>query len=384
MNKTKIAWDVIYKTFQKMPVKKNKIIFESFLGRGYNDSPKAISDYLITHDYDYNIYWSINDPKKIDSEEFEVVKKPSIAYLYHLATAKYIITNSRMPKEFEKREGQKLIQTWHGTPLKKLVLDMEENHFPATTKINYFINFLSDVAKWDYLISPNEYSTKIFKRAFAFEGEIMEIGYPRNDRLHKFHPVEVDNIKERLKITPDKKVLLYTPTFRENNAKKKGQYIEQIKLNFNQVLKNNPDWVILVRSHYLITEHQKLKNDQIIDVSLYHDINDLYIISDTLLTDYSSTMFDYAILNRPIIKFAHDFKEYESKLRGFYLDYHKDIPATNIQNEAELSELLKNFDQYKEFWIEEIVEFNNKFNSISNGKSAKQFVDFLGKIEDDK
>ncbi len=235
MNKTTIAWDVIYKSFQKLPMKKNKIVFESFLGRGYNDSPKAISDYILNHDSEYDIIWSVNDPKKIKSEEFEVVKKPSISYLYHLATAKYIITNSRMPKEFQKRPNQKLIQTWHGTPLKKLVLDMEENHFPNTTKIKYFINFLKDVEKWDYLISPNKYSTEIFRRAFAFEGEILEIGYPRNDRLHKFHPDEALKIREKLNINPVAKVLLYTPTFRENNAKKKGQYIEQIKMNFNQV-----------------------------------------------------------------------------------------------------------------------------------------------------
>ncbi len=377
MNKTKIAWDVIYKSFQKLPMKKNKIVFESFLGRSYNDSPKAICDYILDNDYDYDIIWSVNDPKKITSEEFEVVKKPSISYLYHLATAKYIITNSRMPKEFQKREGQKLIQTWHGTPLKRLVLDMEENHFPNTTKINYFINFLSDVAKWDYLISPNAYSTEIFRRAFAFEGEILEIGYPRNDRLHKYHPEEAVKIRERLNIDPNAKVLLYTPTFRENNAKKKGQYIEQIKMNFNQVLKNNPDWVVLVRSHYLVTEHQKLKNENIIDVSSYHDINDLFIISDTLLTDYSSTMFDFAILNRPIIKFAHDYEEYEGKLRGFYLDYHKDIPATNIKNEQELSELLNNFEQYSDFWAGELVDFNLKFNNISTGSSSKEFVEYL-------
>lgn len=377
MNKTKIAWNVIYKTFQKMPIKKNKIIFESFLGRGYNDNPKAISDYLINNEYDYEIIWSIKDPKKIDSEELEVVKKPSISYLYHLATAKYIITNSRMPIEFEKRSGQKLIQTWHGTPLKKLVLDMQENHFPGTSKIEYFINFLKDVEKWDYLISPNSYSSDIFRRAFAYEGKMLEIGYPRNDRLQKYSPDENLKIRQELKIAPEAKVLLYTPTFRENNAKDKGQYIEQIKLNFNQVLKDNPNWVILVRSHYLITEHQKINNKQIIDVSSYGDINDLYIISDTLLTDYSSTMFDFSLLNRPIIKYAHDYEEYEGKLRGFYLDYHKDIPATSIQNEQELSELLSNFDQYKEFWLDEILEFNMKFNDFSKGDSARQFAKIL-------
>ncbi len=377
MNKTSITWGLIYKSFQKFPINKRKIVFESFLGRSYNDNPKAISDFILDQAYDYDIIWSVNNPKKIDSEEFEVVKKPSIVYLFHLATAQYVITNSRMPKGFEKRPGQKLIQTWHGTPLKRLVLDMEENHFPNTSKISYFINFLKDVEKWDYLISPNEYSTEIFKRAFAYEGKVLEIGYPRNDRLYTYHPEEQNAIREKLGIKPGAKVLLYTPTFRENNAKKKGQYIEQIKLNFNQVLKNNPDWVVLIRSHYLITEHQKIKNDNIIDVSGYDDINDLYIASDTLLTDYSSTMFDYAILNRPLIKYAHDYKEYEGKLRGFYLDYHNDIPATNIQNEVELSELLVNFDQYKEFWATEIMEFNQKFNSPSQGDSARKFVEFL-------
>lgn len=375
MNKSNIAWDIIYRSFTKLPIKTNKIVFESYLGRNYNDNPKAISDYLIKNEMDYNIIWFFNNPKQFEDDTIEATKKPSISYLFHLATAKYIVTNSRMPKQFEKRSDQVLLQTWHGTPLKKLALDMQENHFPNTTKIEYFMEFLGDVQNWDYLISPNAYSTDIFRRAFAFENEVLESGYPRNDRLINYHPDEINQIKKKLELDLDKKILLYTPTFRENNAKVKGHYNEKITLKFNKVLEQNPDWIILVRSHYLITEKIKFKNPNVINMTEYPDVNELYMISDVLLTDYSSAMFDFAMLNRPIIKYAPDLEMYESKMRGFYLDYHEEIPATSINNEQELGELLKNFEQYKLYWTDELVEFNQKFNHLNDGKATKRIVD---------
>ncbi len=379
MNKSNIAWDVIYKSFQKLPIKSNKIVFESYLGRSYNDNPRAISDYITENDLDYNIIWFFNEPKKFEDDTIEATKKPSISYLFHLATAKYIVTNSRMPKHFTKRKDQVLIQTWHGTPLKKLVLDMKENHFPNTSKIEYFTEFLNDVKYWDYLLSANQYSTDIFRGAFAYEKEILELGYPRNDRLINYHPDEKRAIKQNLQIDLKKKILLYTPTFRENNAKEKGKYNENITLKFNRVLEQNPDWIILVRSHYLITEKIKFKNPNVINVSEYLDINDLYLISDVLLTDYSSTIFDFAILNRPIIKYAPDLELYESKMRGFYLDYHQEIPATSIKNERELSELLKSFEEYKLFWTDEITDFNQRFNGLNDGKATKRIVEKIFK-----
>ncbi len=377
MSKEKIGWNIVFKNFQNLPLKKKKVMFESFVGRGYNDNPYAISEHLSDKELEYDLVWGLDEKliKKVDYADIRTAKRFSVRYLYHLATAKYIITNSRLPKGFVKREGQVIIQTWHGTPLKKLVLDMENNHFPNISKIDYLIEFLSDVKKWDYLVSPNQYSTNIFRRCFAYEGEILEVGYPRNDRLVNFHPNEVVKIKEHLKIPETKKVLLYTPTFRENKVTEKGKYVEEQKLNLAQIVKQNPDWIILVRSHYLINKYGRFKHPNIIDVSQYQDLNDLFIISDCLLTDYSSTMFDYTILNRPIIKYAYDLAEYSEELRGFYLDYHNDIPATSIENERELGELLDNFEQYQEFWLKEINDFNQRFNYLADGKATKRLVE---------
>ncbi len=376
MNKQNLAWKFLYKKFKSLPLKKNKILFESFEGCGYNDSPYAISEHITNNDLDFDLVWALNYKiiKDVDYANIITTKKVSISYLFHLATAKYIITNGNLPEQFVKREGQIIVQTWQGTPLKKLVLDIENNHFPNTSKIDYIIKFLEDVKRWDYLISPSSYATSIFRNAFAYEGEILEIGLPKNDRLINFHPDEVTVLKERLNLPNDKKVLLYTPTFREHKYNEKGKYLEENKLNFAQIVKNNPDWIILVRSHYLVNKNSRFKNKNIIDVSKYSDLNDLFIVSDCLLTDYSSTMFDYSILNRPIIKFAYDLDEYEHKYRGFYIDYKADIPATSIENEGELSELLSNFEHYQNFWTEEMLTFNQRFNSLANGKSTKQFV----------
>ncbi len=169
MKKPKMKWKTLYKTFCKMPIRKNKILFESFGGKNYDDNPFAISEYLSDNDLEFDLIWSLNDKiiKDVDFADIATTKRMSISYLYHLATAKYIITNSNLSANFVKRPDQIVIQTWHGTPIKKQGIDMESNYFPNTSRIDYLLAMLTDVKKWDYLISSNHYSTSIFNRCFS-------------------------------------------------------------------------------------------------------------------------------------------------------------------------------------------------------------------------
>jgi len=368
-----VIWKIIYNFFKLFPVNEKKIVFESFLGRNYSGNPKAIFEYVQEKkSNEYDCIWFFKNDKKIKGAK-SIIRIKSLSYYYHLATAKYIVTNSRMPLGFKRKNKQIYIQTWHGTPLKKLVYDMENVTLPGIDKENYFKNFTEDVNEWSYLISPNEHSTKSFRSAFRFEKEILEIGYPRNDYLVNYPKEDIRKIKNKLKIKENKKVLLYAPTFRDNDFSTRGNYNQPININFKKIQEENSDWVILLRTHYLVTQNINIKEyENVIDVGNYDEINELYVISDALMTDYSSVFFDYAILKRPMIFFAYDLEEYENELRGFYLDYLNTIPGSNIKDTKELSAILKNFEKYSQENQEKLIKFNEKFNEFEKGKASQE------------
>ncbi len=373
-----LAEKLIKKTQLLIPASENIIIFESFLGRNYSDSPKAIYEELLKTNADLKCVWALEntdiDEKMIPGNSI-LVKRLSPKYFYYLARAKFIVSNSRITRKFEKKEDQVYIQTWHGTPLKKLVLDMDNVTLPGTNKQNYYINFLKEAQRWDYLISANEYSTEKFKSAFSQEN-IIEIGYPRNDILVNHTSADIEHSREKLGLFPEDKVLLYAPTFRDNSSDTPGEYNQQIKLDLEQLAIKCPEWKILLRTHYLVTEELEIKTPNVIDVSTYDDVNDLYLASDAIMTDYSSVFFDFAILNRPMIFFAYDIKEYEGELRGFYLDYHT-LPGDKIEDTDDLIEILSDIESYKKTYQPEIDKFRKTYNSLEKGTASKYVVDTI-------
>ncbi len=368
---------LIKKTQLLIPASNDLIFFESFLGRNYSDNPKAIYEELLHTNSNLKCIWSLDNPESaIDIPgEFKVVRRLTPLYFYYLARSKYIVSNSRLTRKFEKKESQVYIQTWHGTPLKKLVLDMENVTLPGTNKQNYYINFLKEAHRWDYLISANKYSTEKFKSAFSQE-EILEIGYPRNDILVNHTQHDIDLCRERIGLYPEDKVILYAPTFRDNSSETPGEYNQQMKLDLEALAIKCPDWKILLRTHYLVTEEIEINTKNVIDVSKYDDVNDLYLASDVLMTDYSSVFFDYAILNRPIIFFAYDLKEYERDMRGFYLDYHT-LPGQNIEDTQDLIEILDDIEEYRNRYQYELDKFRNEYTSLEKGNASKYVVDLI-------
>ncbi len=368
---------VIKQTQLLIPASEDLIFFESFLGRNYSDNPKAIYEELLARNSQLKVVWSL-DAIDTDLElpgDPKLVKRLSPSYFYYLARSKYIVSNSRLTRKFEKKEEQVYIQTWHGTPLKKLVLDMDNVTLPGTNKQNYYINFLKEAHRWDYLISANEYSTEKFKSAFSQE-DILEIGYPRNDILVNHTQQDIDDSRERIGLFPEDKVILYAPTFRDNSSDTPGEYNQQMMLDLEALAIKCPEWKILLRTHYLVTEEIDITTSNVIDVSNYDDVNDLYLASDVLMTDYSSVFFDYAILNRPIIFFAYDLKEYEREMRGFYLDYHT-LPGQNIQNTSDLIDILNDLNAYRDLYSTELDAFRAQYSNLEKGTASKYVVDLI-------
>ncbi|KLT15585.1 CDP-glycerol:glycerophosphate glycerophosphotransferase [Neobacillus vireti] len=371
-----------------LPVKKKLVIFESFLGKQYSDNPRAIYEYLRKNHPEYKMFWSIdkNYSQKFNKMNIPVVNRFSMKWLFLLPRAEFWVTNSRLPLWFKKPNHTTYLQTWHGTPLKKLASDMKEVHMPETTTENYKENFYKESRRWDFLISPNPYSTSIFQRAFKYDKEILETGYPRNDPLVNNNNIAaINKIKEKLGIPKNKKVILYAPTWRDNEFFERGKYKFTMQLNLEHLqISLSNEYVLLLRLHYLISNRIDIKryHDFVFDFSNYDDISDLYLVSDILLTDYSSVFFDYLCLKRPIIFYTYDIDTYRDKVRGFYFDYEKDAPGPLVKTTEEVINVIKQISENQFKPSEEVIRFHREFCSLENGVSAEKVVEkvFLERV----
>jgi CDP-glycerol glycerophosphotransferase len=371
----------------KLPAKKNLVIFESFLGKQYSDNPRAIYEYLSENYAEYQLVWSVDKrfTHNFEHKGLVYVKRFSFKWLFMMARAKYWVTNSRMPLWIPKPRHCTYLQTWHGTPLKRLAVDMDEVHMPGTSTQRYKENFIKESSNWDFLISPNGYSTEIFRRAFQFEKEMIESGYPRNDYLYLANNSDtINKIKQTYDIPLDKKVILYAPTWRDNQFYAVGKYKFDLDLDLSLMReKLGDEYVIILRMHYLVSENFDLGPYEgfAFDFSNHEDIRDLYLISDLLITDYSSVFFDYANLKRPMIFYVYDIDMYRDKLRGFYFDFENQAPGPLVKTTKQVIDTIKEIES-EEFQVP--ISFNSfyeKFCYLESGQSSKRVVEkvFLGR-----
>ncbi|MBO6046501.1 MAG: CDP-glycerol glycerophosphotransferase family protein, partial [Erysipelotrichaceae bacterium] len=233
---------------------------------------------------------------------------------------------------------------------------------------------------YDYLISPSAFCTEKFTSAFGLEDRqeiIQEVGYPRNDDLFTFDDVKVTAIKYNLGVPQDKKVILYAPTWRDNQHIAGTGYVYKNEMDLDLMKERFGDeYVILYRTHYFVAKQLDLSKYQgfVYNVSNYDDINDLYIISDILITDYSSVFFDYADLRRPILFYMYDLNDYQTNIRDFYIDL-SELPGPIAQTQEELINEIENIDQFDEKYHDVYKAFNDKFNYLDDGHAAARVVD---------
>lgn len=375
-----ILFKTIFTVVGLLPKKKKLVMFESFHGRQYSDSPRAIYEYMHRHYPNYNLIWSI-DKRSIELFEslgVPYIKRFTLKWFFTKPRAQIWINNVRLPKWMPRPRGTVYVQTWHGTPLKKLGLDIEEIHMPGTQTENYRKNIISESENWSFLISPNKYSSEIFRSAFGYSGEIIESGYPRNDILYTADEKITGAIKRKLKIPIEKKVILYAPTWRDDEFYKVGQYKFTFQFELEKMRERfGNEFVLLTRMHYLVAESFDFENygDFVKDVSSYPDIAELYLISDMLITDYSSVFFDYANLNRPIIFYMYDLDDYRDRLRGFYFDIEKEAPGQIVEDEEGLFDAIEYASKNGQVYPEAFKKFRNRFCYLEDGKSTEQLVD---------
>lgn len=294
-------------------VRPEKILFINFLGKGYGCNPKYIAEELLKRNRGYDLVWAVSnlDDESIPSK-IRKVRINRFKYFYELATCKILVSNVRMPMYFQKRKNQLYIQTWHGcVPLKKIEAAVEDK-----LSLEYVQLAKNDSSNIDLLISNSGFCTNIYQQDFWYQGKILESGSPRND---VFFAKNKDCIKEKIckqyHIALDKKIILYAPTFR-NSADYNYFTIDFKKLVAE--LKN--EYVVLIRLHPNVSNNQYDYDDMVINANDYGDTQELLCISDILITDYSSMMFDALYTNHSTYLYAPDYEDYLDE-RGLYFPY---------------------------------------------------------------
>lgn len=373
------AYKYLFQFISILPAKKNLIMFESFLGKQYSCNPRAIYEYLQRNHPDYELIWSV-DPrfeKGFHEKGIPYARRFSVKWLFLMARARFWVTNSRMPLWIPKPKQTIYLQTWHGTPLKKLAHDMKEVLMAGTTTEQYKQEFYLESRNWDYLISPNRYSTEIFKRAFKFDKEMIESGYPRNDIFYKQGHEEIAKVfKKKHQLPEDKKVILYAPTWRDNQFHQEGKYKLDLQLDLEKLKQElGEEYIIILRMHYLVAENFDLEAYKGFawDFSKHEDIQELYLISDLLITDYSSVFFDYANLKRPMIFFTYDLEEYKDDIRGFYFNFEEKAPGPLVETTEEVIAAIKDLVN-STVSNERMNEFYQQFCYLEDGHAAERVV----------
>lgn len=377
----KIKREMYNHVYKKKPLMEKTVLFECFFGGFYSDSPKYIFEQLVkAYPGEYDCVWVYKDKKMDVPFACKQVKRFSFAYYKYLARAKYFVFNNRQPAWMEHRDGMVFLETWHGTPLKRLTFDQDE---VLSASPNHKALMYKSSRNWDYLVSPNEFSTEVFKSCFMFDNMMLNTGYPRNDILHKPDKEEfAKQIRKKLGIPEGKKTILYAPTWRDDEFYGHGQYKFTLKLNLQQMKeKLSDEYVVLLRTHYYIADSIDITGveDFVVNVCRYNDIAELYLISDILITDYSSVFFDYAGLKRPMLFYTYDLEKYRDDLRGFYIDMETEVPGPLLLTTEEVIDSIQNIDEVNETYEERYKAFYKRFCGWEDGRASEKIVDFVFK-----
>lgn len=365
-----------------VPLRKNKFFCISMTGNSYGDSIKCLSDYIAAHNPSSTIVWAFTDIFfNLTDCEHKKVKLYTFSYYYHILTSKYILSNVSLDKKMLlKRKGQICVQTWHGTALKRIGIDMyshkELSHHGIFTGglITEYNARLTDI-----LVSGSRFMTKILHEKCLYPMHVIhEIGTPRNDIFFQYKPEVIEKVRAYYGIAKDTKIILYAPTFRAG-----GDFtyydvdLQKIKIILEQ--KSCNIYVIMVRLHPNLLKNKddfftRFPSDTI-DASSYPDMMELLYTADVLVTDYSSCMFDFMYSYKPVILYVPDRLTYD---RGFYLDIDK-LPFIVVNDNMEIDDKLAQFvdKDYKN----ELEIFFNHIGSVEDGKATENLYKLMMNYE---
>lgn len=347
------------------------ILFISFGGRKFDDSPKAIYDEMIkdVRYKDYRIVWAFVNPDAFEIPVGEKVKCDTFAYFKTALKARVWISNSTVERGLEfKGKHTFYFDTWHGTPIKKMGSDLDTSNKAFGAKGDWPV---------DYFTCQGEFEADVFGRVFSKigRGKMHVIGLPRNDVYANYTKEYMLSLREKMGIPANKKVILYAPTFREYDKTDSMEVKVSVPMQLDKWCKElGDDYVLLFRAHYEVAKGLNIKDDDFVrEVSNYPCMEDLMIVSDILISDYSSVFFDYSIMPKPMLAFCYDYDKYATE-RGMYFDIREWMPSAD--NEDDMLALIKSGN------IDDLVAKTKAFQQkyvTAFGSATKQSLDVIAK-----
>ncbi|MEO9863435.1 MAG: CDP-glycerol glycerophosphotransferase family protein [Yoonia sp.] len=323
--------------FLRLPVDPDLVVYQSYWGQKVACNPYAIFKYLQQLEHHLIHVWVVKNGTDLRGTAHNAthVTEHSLRYYYTMARAGILINNANFPDEIMKRQGSIHVQTKHGTPLKYMGLDQLRLDPKAFVDPDAFA---VRCARWDYVISSNRYSTDVWRRSFPYNYQVIETGYPRNDRLIATTDAEQSELRDQLGLPAQAEVVLYAPTFRSSHFRETEQERETILAGILSGLK--PGQILAVRDHYYVKAGRTLVQDpRLFDLTGVPSTTEVMLVTDLLITDYSSIMFDFAVRKKPIIVFAPDLSQYRAA-RGTYFDISQDHPGVYCATLPELIQAL--------------------------------------------
>lgn len=353
-----------------------EVLFESYESRAYADNARAIAEELLRRGLPLRCSWVVVDGQTELPEGITAVSRRSREHYRSMARAQYVVVpNYRDLRDWHQRPpGQVVVQTWHGAPFKRIGLDNPRGR--VYSAFDYTEIMRRESAGWDYLLSPNPPSTAILRRAFSYDGPVLETGYPRTDVFHSPDaPRAAERVRERLGLPEGKRVVLYAPTMRDDLNYGGNRYRLDLRLELDKARAAlADDHVLLVRNHAKVVDPVPVDGDFARDVSLWPDVNELLLATDVLVTDYSSLMFDFANTGRPMLFFTYDLADYRDRLRGLYFDADR-MPGPHLATSAEVVAAVREAERLRDEYDGVYRAFVEEFCAWDDGKAAARFVD---------
>ncbi|MFJ8650498.1 CDP-glycerol glycerophosphotransferase family protein [Streptomyces sp. NPDC093546] len=366
-----------YRAALRRRVDEDLAVFSAYWGRGVHCNPAALAAELAELAPDIRRVWVVEEdrvPLLPPGTDHVVPGTPR--YWDVLARAKYLVNNVNFPNDVVKRPGSVHVQTHHGTPLKRMGVDQRDH--PAAAQGLNFDALLERIDRWDYSLSANSHSTETWARAYPSGYRSLDYGYPRNDVYYRATAEDVLAARARLGIAPGRRAVLYAPTHRDHEARWTP------RLDLPRLAERlGEDTVLLVRGHYFHDRLPGRRHPRVLDVTGWDPVEDLALAADVLVTDYSSLMFDYANLDRPIVVHADDWETY-TRVRGVYFDLTAEAPGPVTRGQGELTEVLTSTAWCDETARKQRHDFRLRFCEYDDGHAAERVVRrvFLGEGEE--
>jgi CDP-glycerol glycerophosphotransferase len=344
-----------------------QIVYQSFEGR-FADNPRTVYGRLRELLPEADHTWLADQahadgfPAGVDTVPYGSPEGVAL-----LERADVLVANTHTDFEWSKKPGALYLQTWHGTPLKRIhwdVLWAPEGRLERLQR---------DVDKWDVLLSPNSASTPFLRQAFRYEGEILESGYPRNDVLSSPDRDAVRaRVRRELGIDADTVAVLYTPTWRDDAVFAEGGKDFAVGLDVDAFTDRlGDDHCLLLRLHYTLTAKAAAAGHPAVrEVSMHPDVSELYLAADVMVTDYSSTMFDFAVTGRPMLFYTYDLEDYRGRLRGFYFDFAPLAPGPLVETTPALLDALEDLPAITAGHADRYAAFRERFCHLEDGAAA--------------